>query len=123
MQVYLWAFISILYYISSGRVVFAVLSFGVTALASLFPHFGIPILMLFMMYLVLLILNLYQNLEDKNAEIAEYKMRILSLHERHEGFLENTLNFTTHVKQAFTPMILDPSKSDKNSLDESQEIK
>lgn len=123
MEVYLWAFISILYFISSGRVLFAVVAFGVTALASLFPHFGIPILMLSIMYLVLLILNLYQNLEEKNAEIAEHKMRILSLHERHEGFIENTLSFTTHVKQAFTPMILEPSNSEDNSLDESQEIK
>ena len=116
MQVYLWAFISVLYYMSSGRVSFAVGSFFVMALVNEYPTYGIPLLVLAMMYLMLLVLKLYQSLDATESKLKEYKDHVDFLEARHTQFLDNTFKFTSHVRQVFTPMVREQPK--EKNLDE-----
>ena len=125
MQVYAWAFISVLFYMSSGRIVYAVASFFITALAMQYPMYGIPILMLSIMYLLLLILKLYQTLESAESSLQEYKEHVEFLESRHSQFVNTTLSFTSHVKQVFTPMIQkqsSPTPIEDKRLDEDSEV-
>lgn len=125
MQVYAWAYISVLFYMSSGRIVYAVASFFITALAMQYPAYGIPILMLSIMYLLLLILKLYQTLESAESRLQECKEHVEFLESRHSHFVNNTLSFTSHVKQVFTPMLqkkLSPAPTEDKSLDEDSKV-
>jgi len=117
MDPYLWAFVSLLYYIASGRVLLAIGAFAFTGLAFQCPRYCIPILMLVVMYLLLLVVRLVKSLEAKTNQLDECKSHIESLHSRHESFVHSTLSFTTHVKKAFTPPPSDTPSEDKDTLD------
>ena len=117
MDPYLWAFVSLLYYIASGRVLLAIGAFAFTGLAFQCPRYCIPILMLIVMYLLLLVVRLVRSLDDKTSQLDEYKSHIEALHSRHESFVHNTLSFTTHVKKAFTPPPSEVSSEETDQLD------
>lgn len=117
MDPYLWGFVSLLYYIASGRVLFAVGAFAFTGLAFQYPRYCIPILMLLIMYLLLLVVRLVKSVEAKTIQLEEYKSHIDALHSRHESFVQSTLSFTTHVKKAFTPSPIEASDKHTDRLD------
>jgi len=114
MDPYLWAFVSLLYYIASGRVLLAIGAFTFAGLAFQCPRYSIPILMLVIVYLQLLIVRLVKSLEAKTNQLDECKSHIESLHSRHESFVHRTLSFTTHVKKVFTPP---PSEASSEEAD------
>lgn len=117
MDPYLWAFVSLLYYIASGRVLLAIGAFTFTGLAFQCPRYCIPVLMLVVMYLLLLVVRLVKSVEAKSNQLEEYKSHIDALHARHESFVHSTLSFTTHVKKAFTPSPIEASDKQTDTLD------
>ena len=101
MDLYLWAFVGLLYFIASGKPLFAVCAFTATAVASYYPKFSIPVFMLIIMYLALFVVRLLKSLEVAKSQLDTCVAHMEALHSQHESSVQNVLAFTKHIKSAF----------------------